>query len=194
MFGNSHFDRMRQTFQDQFSTDLNGFIYRKNQKGVPIRVSASERDDCVTTFNKRIRYVMWSIFPATLLLILLLVWIIPDPNSQMASVAIWIGLAAILVPFMAVFYWAWNAPARELQHRTPAGAALTKEEARTLAFSKITYGRLALAAAMSVGLVWEMSAKMDVFHGGGMVWLVVGGLLIAFAGVQAIRKWRFNQQ
>ena len=194
MFGNSHFDRMRQTFQDQFSTDSNGFIYRKNQKGVPIRVSEFERDDCVTTFNKRIRYATWSIFPATVILILLLVWLIPDTNSPIASVAIWVGIAAILVPFMAIFYWAWNAPARDLQHRTPAGAALTKEEARTLAFSKITYGRLAIAAAMGVGLVWKMSAKMDVFHGGGVVWLVFGGFLIAFAGIQAIRKWRFNRQ
>lgn len=194
MFGNSHFDRVRQTFQDQFSTDSNGLMYRKGQKGAPVRVSEMERENFIATFNKTIRYTTWAIFPATITLILLLVWLVPDTNSTMGTVAIWIGLGAILAPFMGVFYWAWNAPARELQRRTPEGAALTKEEARALAFSKITYGQLALAAVMGVGLVWKMSAKTDVFHGGGLVWLVCGGFLIGLAGIQAIRKWLFNQQ
>jgi len=38
-----------------------------------------------------------------------------------------------------------------------------------------------------------MSAKIDVFHGSGLVWLAFGGALVLFAGVQAIRKWRFSQ-
>ncbi len=185
MLGDSNFDIVRRTFQDQFSNDSHGFVYRKGQKGVPIRVSELERDDFIATFNKRIRYAAWSIFPATVILILLLVWLLPDIKSPIASVAIWVGLGAILGPFMAIFYWAWNAPARELQRRTPEGSGLTKDEARALAFSKITYGRLALAAVMGLGLV---------FRGGGLVWLVFGGILVALAAIQAIRKWLFNQQ
>jgi hypothetical protein len=52
---------------------------------------------------------------------------------------------------------------------------------------------LALAALIGVGLVWKMSTKIDVFHGAGLVWSVFGGALVLLAGVQAIRKWRFNQ-
>ncbi|WP_188054722.1 hypothetical protein [Sphingosinithalassobacter sp. CS137] len=194
MFSNPHFDRVRQLFADQFSDDSRGIVYRKGQKGAPVRVSEIERDEFVATFNKRIRYAGWSIFPATLGLILLLVWLTPDADSPSAQIAMWIGIAAILVPFMVIYYWAWNAPSRELERRTPEGAPLTKEEARVLAFSKITYGQLLLAALMGVGLVWKMSAESDVFHGWGMVWLILGGVLIFLAGVQAVRKWRFGQQ
>jgi hypothetical protein len=76
MFNNPHLDRARQAFADQFSGDEHGFIYRKHQKGVPIRVSRLERDGFVAAFNKRVRYAMWSIVPGTIGLVLLLVWLI----------------------------------------------------------------------------------------------------------------------
>jgi hypothetical protein len=193
MFGNAHLDRVRQAFADQFSDDGHNFIYRRYQKGAPVRVSRLERDEFVAVFNRRISYAMWSTFPATVGLILLLVWLIPDADSPAAQIAMWGGIAAILLPFMVIFYWAWGAPSRELKRRTPEGPALSKTEARALAFSKITYGQLALAALIGVGLVWKMSTKIDVFHGAGLVWSVFGGALVLLAGVQAIRKWRFNQ-
>jgi hypothetical protein len=189
---NSHYDRVRQTFADQFEGDPPGFIYRKGQKGPPIRVSAIERDELIGTFNKRLRYATWSIVAATVALILVLAWLIPDADSSTAKVAIWVGIGAILLPFMVTFYWAWNAPSRDLQRRSPEGTALTKEEARALAFSKITYGQLALAAAMGAGLAWRMSLETDILHGWGLVWPIFGGGLIALAGVQAVRKFRFN--
>lgn len=193
MFGNAHLDRLRQAFADQFSDDGHGFIYRKYQKGVPVRVSKSERDGFVATFDQRIRYAMWSIVPATVALILLLVWLIPDANGSAAQIAIWIGLGAILLPFMAIFYWAWGAPSRELERRPPEGPALTVEEARALSFSKITYSQLALAALIGIGLVWRKSTEVNVLHGSGLIWAVFGAALVIFAGVQAVRKWRFNQ-
>lgn len=194
MFYNSHFDRVRQLFADQFADASQGLVYRKGQKGVPIRLSEIERDEFVASFNKRIRYATWSLIPATIGLILLLVWLVPDMDSPAGQMAMWAGVTAILVPFMAVYYWAWNAPSRELERRTPAGAALTKEEARTLALSKVTYGQLMLAALMGVGLVWNKSTKTDLFDGWGVAWLVLGGALIALAGLQAIRKWRLGRQ
>ena len=194
MFFDSHFGRVRQLFADQFSAEADGLIYRRGQNGAPIRVSEIERDEFVASFNRRIRYAAWSIPPATILLILPLVWLIPDADSPVAQVAVWVGIAAILVPFMTIYYWAWNAPSRELEHRTPEGPALTKDEARALGFSKISYGNLALAALMGVGLIWKMSAETDVLHGWGVVWLAIGAGLVVLAGVQAIRKWRFSQR
>lgn len=194
MFFGSQIDRMQQLFAEQFADDLQGFVYRKNGKGVPIRLSEIERDEFVATFNKRIRYAFWALVPATVALILVLVWLVPDKDSPARQLATWVGVTAILVPFMTIYYWAWNAPSRELERRTPMGAALTKEEARTLAFSKITYGQLLLAALIGVGLVWNKSTKADVFHGWGVAWLAFGGALIVLAGLQAIRKWRLGRQ
>lgn len=194
MFSNPQFDRVRQLFADQFSPDTGGFIYRKNQKGAPIRISDLERDDFLATFNRRIRYAAWSIVPATIGLILILFLLFPETDSPEAQIAIWVGVAAMLAPFMVIYRWAWNAPARELQRRTPEGAELTKEEARELAFSKITYGNLMLAALIGLWLIWDSSTKVDVFHGWGVVWLVFGIALIALAGIQALRKWRFGKK
>jgi hypothetical protein len=194
MFGNTHLDRLRQAFADQFSDGGHGFIYRKYQKGVPVRVSELERDGFVATFNNRIRYAMWSIVPATIGLILLLAWLTPDSDSPAAQIAMAAGIAAIVLPSLVTIYWAWGAPSRELERRLPEGPALTKEEARALALSKVTYGQLALAALMGMGLVWKMSTKTDVFLGSGLVWLVCGAALVVIAGVQALRKWRFSQR
>ena len=127
-------------------------------------------------------------------LILLLVLFTPETDSSEENVAIWIGVGAILLPFLAFYYWSWNAPARELQGRTPESAALTKSEARALAFSKITYGQLGLAAAMGVGLVWMKSLETDVLYGRGMIWLLMGGGLVLLSAVQVFRKWRLNKQ
>jgi hypothetical protein len=191
---NSHFDGVKRFFADQFAADARDFIYRKHQKGAPIRVSELERDNFVAAFNRRVDYAGWFIFPATVGLILLLAWLTPDVDSPSAQIAMWVGVAAILVPFMAIYYWAWNAPSRELGRRTPEGAAMTKEEARELGFSNITYGRLILAALMGAGLIWRTSAETDIFHGWGTVWLILGIALIGLVGVQAFRKWRFGQQ
>ena len=184
---------MRQSFADQFSGDGRSFIYRKNQTGVPVRVSALERDDFIATFNKRIRYTSWSVIPAVVGLCLLIAWLIPDIDSLSAQIAIWGVILAMISVLLVAFYRAWDAPSRALERRAPEGAALSKEDARALAFSKITYGRLALVALMGVGLVWDMSTKVDVAHGWGMVWPVFGGALVVVAGVQAIRKWRVRQ-
>jgi hypothetical protein len=97
-------------------------------------------------------------------------------RQPVSEIAIWVGIAVILVPFLAIYYSAWNDPSCELERRTPEGAALTKEEARALSFLKITYGQLALAALIGVGLVWKMSTETDVFHGWGVVWLIFGDL------------------
>jgi len=193
MFGDAHLDRLRQAFADQFSEDGHSFIYRKYQKGVPVRVSRLERDGFIAAFNKHARYAIWSSVSVTVGLTLLLVCLMPDSDSPAAQIAMWGSIAALLLPFMVILYRAWNAPSRELERRTPEGPPLSKEEARALAFSRITYGRLALMALMGVGFVWKMSLKIDIFHGSGLVWLVFGGALVLLAAVQAIRKWRFDQ-
>jgi len=194
MFGSFSFDRLRQIFADQFTSDAHGYTYRKSQKSAQFRVSEAERDEFIGAFNRRVRYSTWALVPATIILILLAAWLAPEGDSFQANVTIPIGVGAILLAFSMFHYWSWNAPARELQGRTPVSDALTKSEARALAFSKITYGQLVLGAMMGVGLVWMRSQETDVLHGWGMVWLLMGGGLVLLSAVQTFRKWRFSQQ
>lgn len=189
MFGNTHFDRVRQMFADQFEPDGKGFLYRKSARGAPIRVTETERDRFVESFNQRIRYTTWWIVPLTILLIGLLTFFAPDVDSASSQVAIWVGIGLILAPFLLFYYWAWNAPSRELERRPMVGAERSREEIRRIMFAKLTYRQLAFVPLAAVAMVWNVSEKNDVFHGWGRLWLVFGGGLIAIACVQAIRKW-----
>ncbi len=193
MLNNPHFDRARQLFADQFTPDNGAFLYRKRMKGAPVRVSAIERDQILTTFNRRIRYASWAIVPAVLIMVGLIVWLIPHSDRAAADTAMWIGLIAILAPFMAAYIWAWNAPARELERRPRQGTALSPDEVRQLMFSRMSYGQLALAPLAALLVVWDKSGVRDIFHGWGIVRLALAGLLIAGAGVQAFRKWRYER-
>jgi hypothetical protein len=62
-----------------------------------------------------------------------------------------------------------------------------------LLFAKMTYGQLGVAAIGAVFMVLRISAKNDVLHGWGRLWLVAGGILVALAGVQAVLKWKYER-
>ncbi len=94
---------------------------------------------------------------------------------------------------MVGYYWAWNAPARELERRTPVGSARTREEVRRLMLSKITYGQLGFAVLAAFALLWNASTKGDVLHGWGILWVVFAAALVVIAAIQAFRKWRFDR-
>jgi hypothetical protein len=190
---NPYFDRLRQSFADQFEADGAEFIYRKNMKGVPIRVTSVERDGFVAAFNRRLRYLVWSVVPATFLLIGLLVLLVPDADGPLEDLATWIGLSAILAPYLIIIYWAWDAPARELEHRRAVGAALTSAEVRRLTFSRITYRHLGLAMMLAGLLAAKTLVEGDVLHSWRILWLIFAGLLIIGVAIQAIRKWRYER-
>jgi hypothetical protein len=57
----------------------------------------------------------------------------------------------------------------------------------------MTYGQLGFAVVVALALVWKVSARNDVLHGWGVLWLLFAAALIAGAGVQAFRKWRYER-
>lgn len=193
MFNNPHFDQVRQNFADQFEQDGAGFLYRKSMKGAPIRVTDTERDSFVASFNRRLRYAAWSVLPATVLVIGLLAFLVPDVESATGKLAMGFAIGLILGPFLLFYYWAWNAPARELERRPVAGVARTREEMRRIKFAKLTYGQLAFVPVIAAVLLLKVSADNDVFHGWGILWLVLAGALVALAAIQAIRKWNYER-
>lgn len=193
MFGNSHVENVRRMFADQFEPDCAAFLYRQSMKGEPIRVSEAERDGFIRDFNRRLRFGMWLLVPATLLVIGLLVLLVPDVDGPAAQTAGYIGIGCIMVPFLTGYYWAWNKPARDLERRPTEGEARSREDVRRLMFAKMTYGQLGLAVVAALALVWKVSAENDVLHGWGIFWLVFAAALIAGAGIQAFRKWRYDR-
>jgi hypothetical protein len=193
MFENRHLDRSRQLFADQFESDGTDFLYRKRRKGAPIRVTEAERDRFVADYIRRMGYAQWSFASAFLLLIMLLFWFFPHPNSEPATIVIWSGLGAMLVPFVFVHHRIFNSPARELERRPAVGEKRTRAEARQRRLANMTYGQFASGVAAVLFLVWKVSAKDDAFHGWGIIWLLLAGVLIVGIAIQAFRKWRYER-
>ncbi|MCJ1959512.1 hypothetical protein MTR65_02290 [Novosphingobium sp. 2637] len=180
-------------FADQFTADAEGALYRKSQKGAQYRVSEAEKEAFITAYCAHIRYANWSMIMAIVLLSVLVPWFNRGRDVSESMFAIRIGVYAIMVAFVVFYYWSWNAPARALRHRTPERAALTREQARGLVLSKITYRKLALVASIGMGLVLKHSQETDLFQSWALVWLAIGGALALGSGVQAFRKWRWGQ-
>nr|WP_314470455.1 hypothetical protein [uncultured Sphingomonas sp.] len=193
MFGNHHFDRVRELFADQFEPDGQDFIYRKSMKGAPIRVSQSERDVFLADFKRRLRYATWGILPAVLLLISALVVFVPDTDAPSSDLYIYLGVGIIIVFFMVPYYWAWNAPARELERRPTLGAARSRAEVRQVMLARMSYGQLAIGVGAMAALLFKVSEDTDLFHGWGRLWLVFAVVMVAGIAFQAFRKWRFDR-
>jgi hypothetical protein len=177
-------------FSDQFTPDGAGYVYRRSQKGAAYRVTAAERDAFVATFRRRIAFAMWLLVPLTVAVIIGLALLLPDAANTAVS---WAAVAVIVAPLMAVVLFAWNAPARKLERRTPLGEPLSRSEARRVAFSHIGYGRLATVVPVTALLLWRVSEDHDVVHGWGRLWLVAAAGMIGLAAVQALRKWRLER-
>jgi len=186
-------DAARQAFAGQFEQDTSGFIYRRSQRGEAIRVTAEERQKFINGFDRQ----LWR---ATIVMISSMVLIIGGmivvgtlKGWDLPEGVIVAGIVAACIPYFAYYRWAWGAPSRALQGRTPIARERNRDEVRQLTFQRMTYGNLAAAAAG--GLVFALigSRQQDVFSGWGRLWLAGGAALILFVGVQAFRKWRFDQ-
>lgn len=115
-------------------------------------------------------------------------------GTDLSQGAIVIGIGFAMIPYFAFYRWAWAAPARELEGRTPIAGERPSDEVRRIRFRRITYGQLASAAFGGVMIPFIGSSRQNVFLGWNRLWLVFGGALVLLAAVQAFRKWRFEQE
>jgi hypothetical protein len=109
----------------------------------------------------------------------------------------YVGTVVIAALPIALMYWIRGAPGRELEGRTPVGRERSSDEMKAIFFKKTSYGQLAGAAAFGpiVPLMMGFGRNpVDVFHGWGRLWWVLGGALVLFAAIQALRKWRFESE
>ena len=189
-------DRMRENFEAQFEpAGEDKYLYRRNQKGPAIPVTTDERERFVRQYVRSIWFIMWGMMVVLLAFWGLAIWWTLSARGDFPDVTMYVGTGVITVGAIVPMYWMRGAPARELEGRTPVAAERSTEQTREMMFHKMTYGQLAGAAAFGP-LVPVMMAfgrhPIDVFHGWGRLWLVLGAALTLFAAVQAFRKWRFE--
>jgi len=185
----SSLDGLSATFADQFEPDGANFIYRRHMTGPAFRVSAAEREAFIHAYQRRMRISLSSLVAAVVILIVLGVGLIPDLEGSEADFAYYALLGITILAILVIVRWAWNAPARDLDRRTPMAPALSKDEARRLTFARISYAKLAAVAIVAAALAVGRATDED----GSALWLAVAVGLPLLAAVQAFRKWRFER-
>src|SRR5689334_8456091 len=183
---------MRESFEAQFEVAGEArYLYRKNQKGEPIPVSAEERNRFVRQYASRIRLIMGGMVAGLLgFMGFFLWWTISSRSAN--QVPLYVGLIAITAVSIGLMYWVRGAPARALDGRMSVGRERTREEMQAIFFRKLSYGQLAGGAATGVIIVATRAAKENLFVGWHRAWLAVGAVLVLLSAVQAFRKWRFE--
>lgn len=185
-------DRVEQTFANQFEPDGDNFRYRRWQKSAPVPVTAAEREQFIRQFHRRLRYAGVGIFAATILLIAALVVFSGSDQVGQSDLGVWIGLAIILSLFMSYWFWAYTAPSRALANRTPTGRARSKEEMRRIRLGSVSYGQLAGAAVAAWLMAYFYSRGHNMFAGWYLLWPSFAGAITIASAVQSLRKWRLG--
>jgi len=185
--------QMRENFEAQFEVaGETGYLYRHNQKGEAIPVTAEDRDRFISQYVRRIRLILGSMMVVLLGFFGVVVWRAVATDSELSDVLIYVGIGAITVVAIGLMYWVRGAPARELQGRTPIAGERSTEEMQAILFKKISYPQLAGVALMGAILPFTLRSHPDVFHGWARLWLLFGAVIVVVAAVQAFRKWRFE--
>lgn len=188
LFNNGHIEQIRKTFADQFEQDGNRILYRKNLKGAPVEVSASEREILITQFDRHLKYLMALHVVFTVIFILGVALLSLQFNFDFSQPLAFGCVALILTPFLLGLMWAWNAPARLVAGRASVGRERTVGEMRRIGFERLTWRRLGAAAAIAIVVLLQVDWHRDLLAGGNPFWLLLSGGLLVLCGVQAVRK------
>jgi hypothetical protein len=191
-FGTDNFAQVRRMFAEQFEPDGRNYLYRKFTKAAPIPVSAAERDRYIAGFDTFLRRASWGMTAGIVILIAATVAFVMSTGRDVIESATLIGLGAILAVFLALYWWFWNQPARELRDRAAAGEARSRAEVRRRYLAKTTYGQLALTAAIAFLLLLKAAFSGAPFSGWNLFFLCWGVIVLPLAVVQAFRKWRLG--
>jgi hypothetical protein len=188
------FARMQQRFEAQFEPgDQGGYLYRANSKAAAIPVSSEERD----TFAMQYAVRLYAIVSAMVLAVTVLLGVVvlrTDTHrmGDAPTVQIFAGMVVISLVATAGMEWVFRAPARALKGRAPVSRALTSDEAREVAFKRMTYGRLAAIALLGLS---APIARRNLFPE-NVAWhrwsWAIAVVVVLVATTVAVRKWRFE--
>lgn len=129
-------------FESQFEPDGDGFLYRRNSKDAPIRVSAAERDKYIGIFARHVKYGFWGIVISTSLLIAALTTYNIITGDEPSNIVLYIGLTIIFLAYMFAHIRARNLPARELRDRLIVGPPRSKTQIRNRHAANMSYSQI----------------------------------------------------
>jgi hypothetical protein len=92
------------------------------------------------------------------------------------QMALYLGLGAIFVAYMAAHFWIWNLPMRELRDRGTSGEARSRAEVKQLLLEKTTYGQIATIAGAGIVLLLKSQSNGGMLSGWNPFWAGLGAV------------------
>ncbi len=183
-------DRLYQQFADRFEADGDGYIFRNNLQAAGMRTTTAERDQFVVEYKRSLRWLTWG---SAALILPPLLGVLVAASMMGINLPSWIGFlvsAPVLAAFVISSRWIWNAPVRALRGRLPVTQERSKEDARRLAFRRMTLGQLGSAVLLEAIVFWRLAATHNLLAGWNWLWLAAAVAFLVLIAVQAVRKWR----
>jgi hypothetical protein len=186
------FPRSLRSFANRFEPDGADYLYRKNIREAPIRVTAAEREAFIADFRRTVSWAHWIVVGGTVVSIfapVLLALAVPEVNTHYL---LFLFLALFFVVYMMIYQQASAAPSVALRSRSAAGPARTREEARAITLSKVSWRSLGIAALGFAFALFRLSLRFDLTTGWSRLWLVGAAALYVFVGYRAYQKLRYG--
>lgn len=185
-------ERLVKLFADRFEPDGADFLYRKNLRAAPIRVTADERDAFLADFRKAVSWAYWVLMGGTVVSIIGLVFLATIIPGLSATLFIFLFLAFFFAIYMGIYQQASDAPSVALRTRAAAGPGKSREEARAIMLAKLSWRRLGVAALAFAAALLRLSLRVDLTAGWNRLWLVGAAALYGFVGYRAYQKLRYG--
>ncbi len=187
MFGIRPFRQTQRMFADQFQPDGSEYLYRKNLRSAPVRVTDTERDQFVDTFVRKERRLAWAIMGVIVVGSGIAVAFDPTQGGRSDS----IPLTAIAIIALGVFaiFWRriWNAPAYALSARGVEGSPRSRSEAGREMIARMSWGQFAVIAVGGTVAWFSFLPGPSVWIGWRFLWAAAGMIL---AGAMCWRAWQ----
>ena len=175
-------------FEQRFETEGDAYVFRLGRKGLPIRVSSSERNAFVAQFRYANR-MSTGLLIGLLLAAVSVMFAVYFPRNQevperLVQVTVWLLVGG----YMVWYVWVWFAPNRALAGRTPCGPPLTKTERRGRAIDLIGWSQV--LALMVIGALLLADAEVGERMTPQIVKALIGMLLVGLGARAALIKFR----
>jgi hypothetical protein len=181
-------------FEDQFEAEGDGYLYRKNSVGAPIRVTTAERDRYVNLFSRSLKRATWGMRISVAALLIAIVVCDVIESRKPSDFYLYAGSVVIIIFYVVFVRRARNFPTRELRERYSIGEPRSKAELRERMTANIDYWTIAMIAAFGVLVAAGAVHKYGLQSFEGVAALAYCTFMLVCSAIITLRKVRLSSR